>query len=149
MCVPTLKEYESRPTLRVLDISDNKIENVDVKIYPYLQQVRFLNCSYNRLTSISYIIGHNDNKTKPLEEIHCSNNLIMTIPTTIGLVLPNITIFDISHNQLQTIPVDITNLTRLKLLDVSYNKIKFIDSHTTNLFNQFNTEVMKESINGF
>jgi Leucine-rich repeat (LRR) protein len=82
--------------LRVLDISDNQLENVPVEIKS-LKNLRNLQLHTNRLTMI------------PEGLFAC-----FTVLTTLNL----------SHNQISDIPKDIQTHTNLQILDVSHNQLQ-------------------------
>ena len=95
MCVRKLSKHYNQSSIRVFDVAENGIESVDPKFYPYFQQVRFVNCSFNRLTSLIPEFDFH-NETAAIEEIHCSNNLISDLPKSLVSLVPNLTFVDLS-----------------------------------------------------
>ncbi|XP_041371298.1 slit homolog 2 protein-like [Gigantopelta aegis] len=127
-------------TPEVIDLSGNQLTQTH---YCSWSDVRLLNLSNNRISNVDYHTFYTMNKLKTLD---LSNNMIKTFHGDTFKHLSNLTHLDLSRNKMRT-PKDEDNLTKLFqnlysliTLNLSFNDLTFINS--TALEFSKNTEVI-------
>lgn len=148
------KSHKCLQNLVTLDLAANNIENLPQFIFGGLRQLLQLNLQRNRihfiadsalagLTALNVI--HLDgnslhslspelfNETKQLQEIFVQNNSLNVLAPEIFDGLGNLTVLDLSHNQLTSEWINsltFKGLTRLTVLDLSHNHLRQIQDRT-------------------
>jgi GTPase SAR1 family protein len=103
--------------LRVLNLDDNEIEDIDSAVIEQLRELRSLSASDNRLTSFPA-----DLRSSSLTQISLDRNNIRNFRVGES-VLPQLRSISLRYNGMETVDADITRLTRLEVLDLSENLI--------------------------
>ena len=102
------------PQLKILSISGNSIESIDVSKFENLQD---LNISRNKFLSLDSL------NLKNLKYIDASGNEITKL---FDLNLPNHEYLDLNSNKISTLKAETLNFPKLKYLDLSKNNLSEI-----------------------
>ncbi|KAL1496877.1 hypothetical protein AB1Y20_014459 [Prymnesium parvum] len=115
----SIKWWELREALEVLDASENELEELPHQIASQVE-LREVALSHNKLTSLP---PHDCwRELSCLVSLVLSHNEIRALPDGLGN-LPPLARLDVSHNQLDSLPGSITEMCRLAVLDVSHNRL--------------------------
>ncbi|CAH1982480.1 unnamed protein product [Acanthoscelides obtectus] len=106
--------------LKILDLSQNCIETAP-ECLDSLTQLVTLNLSGNKLESFPCLT-----KTTKLTVLDLSNNKLKSFSNICSENFGNLSELKLSHNEIEEIPVTISNLNQLKMLDLNTNKITSI-----------------------
>nr|CAH0102086.1 unnamed protein product [Daphnia galeata] len=104
-------------TLRTLDLSGNKIEQLPSKISSF-NMLKHLTLNKNRLGIIPSELG----QLTKLETLILSSNRLTSIPATLSK-LRNLKLVNLSDNRLTTFPLEFCDMKHLDVLDLSMNKM--------------------------
>ncbi|MDP3533205.1 MAG: leucine-rich repeat domain-containing protein [Alphaproteobacteria bacterium] len=115
--------------LTILDLSNNKLQNLPISFYE-LGGLQYLYLSSNNIDTLPEEIEG----LKSLINLNLSNNKISVFPNNIT-TLPKLEYLCVENNQLTTLPEEIGNLNTLIQIDLSNNKIKEIPNSVVNLQN--------------
>lgn len=112
------KEIEYFKSLRILDLSENKLKTLTSSIgsLSYLQEIRV---DRNQLEALPIEIGHLQN----LKQLVLNNNRLKSLPKEIG-DLKALEVLDIGNNQLTSLPVEIGGLKKLTKFALENNPIQ-------------------------
>lgn len=137
-----------------LDLAANNIENLPQFIFSGLRQLLQLNLQQNRIHFIAdaalaglqalnvirldgnclhSLSPELFNETKQLQEIYVQNNSLNVLAPEIFAGLVDLTVLDLSHNQLTSEWINsltFKGLTRLTVLDLSHNHLRQIQDRT-------------------
>ncbi|CAF4388905.1 unnamed protein product, partial [Rotaria sp. Silwood2] len=109
-------------TLEHLDISENELEDLPTEIC-LLIHLRTLNCSHNKLTTIS----NSFEKLNQLKRLDLSFNNIKRLPIVI-YTFKHLIRLNCEHNSIKIIDIDILNLKYLKIFIFDHNHIQTLDT---------------------
>ena len=134
------EESSGVPTLRVLDVSGNRLINL-ASALGHMHELVELRIDSNKIRHLSNVIeglwnlqvldARNNaiptlpieiGKCSALEQLYLDNNEIQTIPGSLGN-LTNLTRLGLSHNKITSFPLSLSNLTILQRLDYEHNNI--------------------------
>ena len=109
-----------------LSLSNNNISNIEVLAKVPFKFLDKLNLSSNLITDLEIF---KDVPFKNLSNLNVSDNQIDNRKSFLNIInLPNLTTFDLSHNNISDISGFTTNIyQKLKLLNLGANQIKYID----------------------
>ncbi|XP_063366000.1 toll-like receptor 6 [Cydia amplana] len=121
-------ELYNLPKLSSLDISHNKINSINLLLSLKMENLIIFNASFNVISELekesfeSYKIGSN------ITIIDLSHNAITTIPDNYFSKFSNLLHLNMSYNKINSLTVvTFEGLTQLETLFLSYNNIKTID----------------------
>ena len=105
-------------TLEHLDISENELEHLplDISLLIHLQT---LNCSHNRLTTISDLFE----ELRQLKDVNLSFNHFKRLPNVIR-TFEQLVRLNCEHNSIKNLDVNLTNLKQLKYLVLDHNQFQ-------------------------
>uniref|UniRef100_A0A0K0FF06 Gp150 protein (inferred by orthology to a D. melanogaster protein) n=1 Tax=Strongyloides venezuelensis TaxID=75913 RepID=A0A0K0FF06_STRVS len=123
------------PSLKNLNISKNRIYDIPGGVFRQLKNLELLDLSYNYLYKIerayfSDLVG--------LKTMYLNNNNVSNISEAVFFLQKNLTLLDVSHNKLKGLDTQWTfELKNLKKLDLTGNQLSYIHpyffSHCPNL----------------
>ncbi|RNA13800.1 leucine rich repeat [Brachionus plicatilis] len=117
--------------VKLLRLSLNNNELVDMKNIEYFKRLRYLILDHNCLTSIDDSVRLLDK----LEVLYISNNLIQSINSSIFKSnLYNLKLLDLSFNKLENITTEMLMLPHLESLNVSNNMLVRLPSLPATFF---------------
>jgi len=141
-----LESIHNSDSVRVLDLSNNKIRVVPTEAFIYFSQLQELNLSLNKIQTLPanvfrYLsqlnclsLGFNQITVLPediflylsqLEILNLSCNNITIVPENIFAQLSNLKRLNLGDNELQVLPENIfKNLTQLKILELQGNQLR-------------------------
>jgi Leucine-rich repeat (LRR) protein len=105
------------PALEMFRLFSNKVQELPDSFFNGLEAVKYLHLNDNKLVSLPNSLE----KLKNLTLLNLSKNQLETIPDYIGL-FPALKSLYISRNKLSTLPSSLQNLEHLEEIDLSYNK---------------------------
>ncbi|GMT07487.1 hypothetical protein PENTCL1PPCAC_29661, partial [Pristionchus entomophagus] len=108
-----------------IDLSHNKIDIFPPLLWQ-LPSLRILNLAHNKLSTVEVPAGYLYSSS--IESLILRHNFITSIPAALLILLPSLTIFDISNNQLSYLPDSIWMCPSLKELNASGNSISALPS---------------------
>lgn len=111
------------PSTRVVDISNNSIQDVPARIGD-LSSIQRLLLNANDLSNES-ISWEGLISLKSLAVLYVSQNHLTTLPSTLG-ALASLTQLNVSFNKLTSLPTELGLLTKLQVLKVNNNRISII-----------------------
>ena len=128
-CITYLpKEFGMLHSLEILDLSDNNLYKSNISMIGKCTMLMYLNLSNNTLSSLP----HTFKNLKNLNQLFLTDNKFDTVPK--NCFLSNLTHFDISYNNMETISDDIINvIISLQHFNVSCNKLSSISDKIYNL----------------
>ncbi|KAF3699140.1 Volume-regulated anion channel subunit LRRC8D [Channa argus] len=112
----------SLATLQELDLKSNSIRTIEEIIS--LQHLRRLVCLklwHNKIITISSSIG----QVKSLETVYFSHNNLESLPLAL-FTLPKLRHLDVSHNSITVLPPDVGHLQNLQHFAISSNKLEML-----------------------
>ena len=147
--ITSLNQFRSLQNLRVLDVSDNQITQIEPNTFANLEFLHFLNLSNNSLhllqtftfvglfnLSVLNLSGNNiTNVTsdaffplKMLSELNLSNNKLVKLDDHTFANLTNLKVLNISHNKLEHLRHQLfENMMFLNVLDVEANYLQDVE----------------------
>lgn len=103
-------------SLRKLNLSNNKLDNVSSSIFEDLPLINTINLQNNKIKTLPEITKW----TSSLTTLNLQNNYLKTFPENLdGAAIENL---NLSNNKFLQFPESVCNLKMLGLLDVSCNK---------------------------
>ena len=125
--------FKGQSVLELLDLSYNEIQYLDSNVtFQYLRSLKVLNVSNNKLKSIeSYIFGH----LNQLNELNLVSNNLSFLNENSFFNLRNLKLLKLSFNQISTLVFLKFNIENLEILDLEQNKINSIEENDFD-FNQ-------------
>ncbi|XP_046380407.1 toll-like receptor 4 [Haliotis rufescens] len=107
------------------DFSDNKMERLDSSFFTFSNRVKYLNLSNNFLGNMIDKDDKGDTFSQliKLTDLDMSRNRIKYLPKAVFKNLTNIHYLRINSNSIRTIDAQIKHLSHLKLFDVSHNSL--------------------------
>ncbi|KAI1292098.1 Protein flightless-1 [Halotydeus destructor] len=116
------KSVSTMTSLKWIKLNNSKLDWIPDELGS-LNQIEALAVAKNNLTSLHGEIS----AMKSLRSLNCRRNKLKNtgIPQNI-FQLKELTILDLSHNQLNEVPEELEHSTNLKLLNLSYNQIDFL-----------------------
>lgn len=122
--------------LRVLDISNLKVETLQKNMFIDAKNLQHLMAPQNHLTEIPALLFI---YAKKLIEVNFSNNTISRVNSLAFVGAEKLEILDLSLNKIDHLDATTLNLPKLLTLDLSHNNLPIIEDHTfdnmTNLRN--------------
>eukprot|EP00644_Phytophthora_capsici_P016159 jgi/Phyca11/115195/e_gw1.28.399.1 len=120
-CMPRHELANTHPFLLELRLAHNCID--EISGVSQLRFLRLLDLSYNRLTSMSGLVGkeHSSCGLQALETLILSHNQLVDIDSGVTL-LPRLTRLDVAHNKLATLS-SLGDCVRLQQLQLAHNNI--------------------------
>ena len=109
--------------LQNLDISRNRITELEGKLFTQLKQLKVLNVSKNMISHISCKISN----SSKLERLLLDDNQLEQLPLEVG-TLTKLNFLSCCNNSIKFLPQTFKNLKNLVYLNVSGNKLKEIPS---------------------
>eukprot|EP01064_Diplonema_japonicum_P011528 TRINITY_DN1893_c0_g1_i1.p1 TRINITY_DN1893_c0_g1~~TRINITY_DN1893_c0_g1_i1.p1 ORF type:complete len:628 (+),score=87.40 TRINITY_DN1893_c0_g1_i1:47-1885(+) len=106
----------SIPTLRHIDLSMNRIQEIPSLLHTSLDS---LVLSDNSIVAVPAV-------PQCLTTLQLSSNRIATLPAGLPSALPKISTFDLSNNDLTTVPPELGTMTTLRSLSLTGNPLKTI-----------------------
>ncbi|XP_043726274.1 LRR repeats and ubiquitin-like domain-containing protein At2g30105 [Telopea speciosissima] len=117
------------PSVRVLDLSNNSIQEISVKIGSLSSiQKLFLNANDILDKCISW---EGITSLKSLNILSLSQNHLTTLPSSLG-ALASLTQLHIANNKFTSLPIEIELLTQLQILTASNNRLSSVPSSIGN-----------------
>ena len=113
----------------IIKTSDLK-EFAEIIVKVGYQNITYLNCSDNSLTSLPSELGNLTNLT----HFYCSNNQLISLPSELGNLI-NLTDFYCCSNRLTSLVSELGNLKHLTTLNCSINRLTSLNSELGNLTN--------------
>ncbi|KAM5148525.1 volume-regulated anion channel subunit LRRC8D [Mantella aurantiaca] len=112
----------SLSNLQELDLKLNSIRTVEeVMSFQHLKRLTCLKLWYNKIVSIPQSIS----QVKNLESLYLSNNKLESLPVGLFL-LQKLRHLDVSYNCISMVPIEINNLQNLQHLYVTGNKVDIL-----------------------
>jgi len=136
-----LERYETSKKTKILDLSKCSLYNLNFTSSE-LRNIKELNLSKNKLVDIEENIINILNR---LVKLNISYNKLTCIPDSIGK-LQNLTQLDLKSNEIDCIPLQLFQLKQLQELDLSFNKIKVIPSKISMLVNLVELKLSRNKI---
>ncbi|KAK3576617.1 hypothetical protein CHS0354_023135 [Potamilus streckersoni] len=115
--------------LKVVDLEGNSIEYLSPELMEKAPNLREIYLSRNILSSMVNLKNLFEGNAK-LEIIDLSQNRLTSIPWSMFVATPSVSILRLQGNSLSICDFSIAKLTKLKLLDLSDNMIKYISKAT-------------------
>lgn len=133
-------------TVQVLDLTYNEIDSPSLGVFRNMTSVRFLQLSFNNLTSLPLWLSKFDN----LEELNVAQNALLG-PLPLALQnLTSIKVLDLSSNNLSLVPSWLGELNNLRHLTLADNKLTTLESSISRILgNMCLLKVLDFSANKF
>jgi len=117
--------FDLAATLEYLDLSGNQLSSLPAN-FDCFQQLRILFCSENQFTTLPDVLG----KLPLLDIVGFKANKIQTVPAT--ALNPNIRWLILTDNEIENIPNEIGQLSRLQKLMLAGNKLTELPESLSN-----------------
>ncbi|KAK2903485.1 hypothetical protein QQF64_009411 [Cirrhinus molitorella] len=124
--------FQNLPSLRLLDLSNNRILEFSIEALPQDSKIEILNLSKS-FHNHSYINMHADvfkHSLPKVSHLDLSNNDLVLLPEGIFTSLSDLTVLDLRNNSLVTIRNDTFCSGALKELDLRDNALKVLHNET-------------------
>lgn len=123
MNVAELSDLIFDKNIRLINVSDNRLQEINPKIQKLQESLRMLYLNGNQLECIPGFLGNLYN----LECLEAKNNKISAFELESKNSYPGLNYLDLSVNKFTKIPKEIFYLRSLRTLHLSYNKISSIE----------------------
>lgn len=121
--------FDQLSQMNYLNLSGNMIESFDQKSFKiYANQLQELDLSHNKLRQL----GGELNELPNLRELHLQHNQLVSISDDAFLKLKNLTYLNLQHNILTSIGSFLVYLKGLKTLDLSDNYLMSLSANDVN-----------------
>jgi len=109
-------------SLERLNVSHNSIIDIPEQVFNGMASIHSIDLQYNKLLSLPASIANYN-----LHELIANNNLLETVPGTIGTNMPQLKKLILHDNRLSSFPSHLEGLTEsLKFLSLSSNLLEFV-----------------------
>lgn len=114
--------FEGMELLEIFNASRNKIFEVESETFSYLEHLKILDISYNAINKIEVSAFEGLNE---LEKLYLDHNALSTIQSDIFDVLLNLTVLDLSFNAIKELKVEI--FTIINVLEEFYINDNYLE----------------------
>ncbi|XP_031786345.1 protein artichoke isoform X1 [Nasonia vitripennis] len=120
--------FESSQRLRIINLSNNLLQEIHVNVFKNLKGLEMLNLSNNKIKTLDSAI------LPSLKSLDLSNNSISDLDFQFHKAYPKLTELNLSYNKLDdSINGTLTLLRQLKHLDLSHNNFTLLDNEDFNV----------------
>ncbi|CAE7510557.1 atk [Symbiodinium sp. CCMP2592] len=118
----SLPNFTQNPRLRVLDVSENNLKNLEDATFSHLHRLRVLDLGRNNLLNVS---DHTFAGLTSLQKLDLGSNKLEQLPETVFQNLTSLQQLDLHSNKLAELPETVfQGLTSLQTLDLRYNNLE-------------------------
>lgn len=122
------KTFDNLELLEILDMSSNKLTSLPTEIFKNFREITIIDLHSNSLRELPADLFFLKNSNK-LREIYLSSNELNTLPILIFRCLKNLSILDLSNNKLLTLSKNtFKGLNSLRWLSLSRNNLRELPS---------------------
>ncbi|CAE7510574.1 Igfals [Symbiodinium sp. CCMP2592] len=117
----SLPNFTQNPRLRVLDVSENNLKNLEDATFSHLHRLRVLDLGRNNLLNVS---DHTFAGLTSLQKLDLGSNKLEQLPETVFQNLTSLQKLDLHSNKLAELPETVfQNLTSLETLYLGWNRL--------------------------
>ncbi|EPB74725.1 leucine Rich repeat-containing domain protein [Ancylostoma ceylanicum] len=113
--------FRSLKSLRTLNLANNKLLALPASLLSTVPQLRHLDASHNLLSDVSFLEAGQFSALRELETLNIADNLISDIYDGALFGMDNLTLLNMTNNQLVRLPGNTWPLPTLRSLDLSGN----------------------------
>ncbi|XP_068894822.1 carboxypeptidase N subunit 2-like [Tenebrio molitor] len=118
--------FDTLTHLKIVSLSGNKLTNVPDGLFDESKKLKKIDLAQNRIQNLS---GSLFESNEHLKHLNISYNLITDLDIKIFKQTSLISL-DISHNEFQTIKLELLNLKSLQIINAQGNKINYLHPNT-------------------